>query len=1197
MKKTLAIILSAVMLICLIPFSAFAADDAVYDRASIAAEDKSYIDSLKAEQIAAVILDWLDRQIAAVAEDFETFEVDVMGTTVALEIPEIKGIDDIVAYADYLVELGGDFAKLDVSGLKTLSRENGDMEFIYGILEFMALNSDVFGKVFHWEEGKVFDYGKVGEYILSLDTTVEENKKIVDFYNDYLIGNDIQEKFIAEITKEMGYTIPTDENGERTETFDLTISNGILAWFSGLCEKAGVLSEDGLAALKAYDLRTTDIYTLVENFVGLVQSDNQVKIDTYYNYIMDTVVRTMLKAMLGYTAEIGAEAEAPAAFAETYKDLGLLETISGGTVNFKDGDNYYQITLADGAVKAANTLTWVNTLEVNFEPPVVGVYTGATDEADAVIGAYNCDLVQKYNPNLDYSMTIYSAYADQINAQLGEMPEGMTAAITADPIPEDITALMVADNAKAMKDLFAVKVDMGEKNLLSQVITFQQIADLAEQKALEEAQKIGENMIGTQVSGVTVKELQINDISIDLAYNGWATEDEFICQVTSTATADVKLVGSMEIMGTTMDVPVDLPGFDVSSYINNPVATIVLDNLSGFEGIEIAAQLPDFLDTDFVIDADLLDIAGNYDAYNGAVGQVNRILVDLTDMLLSDAGEEKLALEEGGNDKLTDNMQKICDTVNEMMAMAEEVMNDAGLQEMLGNIGVDMDSLLSGIDLGILYDIDFSSVEALYVTAINLALDVIDNGENEAIAAIHAAVDGLENLDAMAVAVTDYALGECIPALNKAFSDAELDFALTVPEKAVAANVNDGEGKNVIMAKLVDVLYEAATNGVALVNTIANDAIGHVEGETNIDLPTVKFELGVEKADEWTVTLAALVSRVYELADGIIIACDNEYTDTFDKIAAVANAMLPLGSLASNCASDNFAFDVNKVLGFMFDDALAGDLEGFLRLFETAEKTEDVAAGVPVTKALINASQHIVDAIFPDTVNAEDYEATVTVKEDFTSGDNDVVIASNNMKSINNRKADLVPAALNLVREAGILPFFAKCDNDHTAEDLETVVIPGKAATCTEGGVEDAYACADCGYVVSGGGAKDALGHDYKVAITEATCTNTGTKTTTCSRCDYEAVETLPVKAHSYGEWKVVEAAGCVTDGIEKRTCSCGAFEEKAIAATGHKDADGNYVCDSCGAELPQPEKGFFDKIIDFFNSIIEWFKNLFGIK
>ncbi len=1182
MKKTLAIILSAVMLVCLVPFSAFAADGAAYDRAAIAADNKDYIASLKTEQIAAVILDWLDRQIAAAAEDFESFEIDVMGTTVALEIPEIKGIDDIVAYADYLAQLEGDFANLDVSGLKALSRENGDMEFIYGILEFMALNSDVFGKVFHWEEGKVFDYGKVGEYILSLDTTVEENKKIVDFYNDYLIGNDIQEKFIAEIAKEMNYTVPVDENGERTETFDEIISNGILDWFAGVCEKAGVLSADGIAALKAYDLRTTDIYALVKNFIGLVQSDNQVEIDTYYNYLFDTVVRTMLKAMLGFTAEIGADADVPAAFNAVYADLELLEKISGGTVNFKDGDSYYQITIADG-VATAKTLVWKNTLEVNFEPPVVGVYTGGTE---VVIGDYNCGLVQNYNPNLDYTMTIYSAYADQINAQLGEMPEGMTAEITAEAIPEEITALMTETNAKPMQDLFAVKVDMGEQNLLAQVITFNQIAEMAETKALEEARKLGEGMIGTVVSGVTIKELQINDISIDLQYNGYATEDEFICQVTSTATADVKLIGSMDIMGTTMDIPVDLPGFDVSSYINNPVATIVLDNLSGFEGIDIAAQLPDFLDTDFVIDANLLDFAGNYDDYNGVVGQINRVLVGLTDMLLSDVGEEKLGLTEGGNEYLTDNMQKICDTVNEMMAVAEEVMNDAGLQEMLGNIGVDADSLLSGIDLGILYEIDFSSVEALYTSAINLVLDVIDDKSNATVTEIHAAVDGLTTLDDMAVAVTDYVLGKCVPMVNEKFADKGLELVIVDAE---------GSAKDVIMTKLVAIAYDAATWGVdTLLNGIVNDFIGSVNGEAGTDLPEVKFSFGVEKGATWAETLAAMVERVYELADGIIIACDNEYTDTFDKISAVANALLPLGSLASNCKSENFAFDVNKVLGFMFDDALAGDLEGFLRLFETAEKTEDVAAGVPVTKALINASQHIVDSIFPGTVIADNYTASETVKEEFTSGDNDVVIASNNMKSINNRKEELVPTVLNLVREAGILPYFAKCGKDHAAADLETVVIPGTPATCTEGGVEDAYACADCGYVVSGGDEIGALDHDYKVETVDATCTATGTKTTTCSRCKYEDVEILSVKAHSFGEWTIVTAAGCENEGLKTRVCVCSAHEDDVIPAAGHQDADGNYVCDTCSSELPQPEKNFFEKILDFFRSVIEWFKNLF---
>ena len=73
------------------------------------------------------------------------------------------------------------------------------------------------------------------------------------------------------------------------------------------CEQAGILSEEGLAALKAYDLKTSDIYNHVKNFVALVQSDNQVKIDTYYNYLLDTTVRSLLKTMLGQKPVVGEE--------------------------------------------------------------------------------------------------------------------------------------------------------------------------------------------------------------------------------------------------------------------------------------------------------------------------------------------------------------------------------------------------------------------------------------------------------------------------------------------------------------------------------------------------------------------------------------------------------------------------------------------------------------------------------------------------------------------------------------------------------------------------------------------------------------------------------------------------------------------------------------------------------------------------
>ncbi len=1125
MKKTLAIILSILMLFSVSPIGVFASE-ATYDRAAVA--NGEGIDELTHEQMAAVILDWVDRRIAEVTADFESFEVEVMGQTIAVDIPEIKGVDDLVAYADYLAKLEGDFAKLDVTNLKTLSRANGNLEFVYGVIQFVADNADIFGKVFHWEEGKVFDYGKVGEYILALDTTDENNKKIVDFYNDYLIGNDIQEKFVAGIAKEMGYEIPVDENGERAETFDETISNGIVAWFAGLCEENGILSDAGIAALKNYDLRTTDIYTLVKNFVGLVQSDNQDKIDTYYNYILDTVVRTLLKSVLGFTAKVGEEVTDEAvvnAFTAVYKDLALLEEVSGGPAYFKNGDAYYQVTVAGGAVKAVNALTWEQALDINFEPPVVGIYTGENAGT----------LVKEYKPtSKEYKQLIYSTYAEQIAA------EGFEVAGTT--VADEYAALMVDENkAPAMSECFGVKVTQGAEEISNVVISFADIETYVNGIALEKANEAAAKM----VDGTTITAAEVSAIDVVMAYEGWATEDEFIVQVTATATAKVKVTA----YGFTME-----QDLDASSYITNPVAVIVLDDLSGNLNIDDAKALLEFLDTDFDIDADLLDIAGNYDAFDGAVGQVNHILYGLVDMLVSDSAMATLDLKDGDNNNLTANLQKICDTANDMMAAAEKVMNDEGLQAVIEEMGMsDALAQLNGMKADLLYAIDFSSVEGLYVSAISMALDILDDGTNATVTELHAALEGLKTLDAMAVAATDYLLGKCIPEANTALAD--LGFALTVPAKTTA-EVADGEAKDIIMTKLVDVAFEATTWAVdVFLNDTANDILANIFGEPRVGLPEIKFAFGVEKGATWSDTLAAMVNRVYELAGGIIIACDNDYTDTFDKISAVANAILPLGSLASNCASDNFAFDVDLVLNdYIFADGLNGELDGFLGLFETATKTADVAANVPVTKALINASEHIVDAIFPDTINAGDYEETVTVQEEFTSGDNDVVIASNNMKSINARKADLVPAVLDLIREAGAIPYFAACDHANG-----TTEVTGTPATCTKTGVEDSVVCNDCGAVISGG-------------------------------------DEIPMLDHDYGDWTTVTEPGCETEGLEKRACECGAFEENVLPATGHTDENADEICDTCGADLHvEEELTFFEKIINFFRQIIDWIMSLFA--
>lgn len=1200
MKKTLAIILSIIMLIGVMPFASFAAEPA-YDRAAVAANDEAYIADMTAEQMASVILDWVDREIAkysAEIEDdivagvianggFDEFEAflgeDGVENLVAANMPEINSLDAVIGYKSYLAELGGDFANLDATALKTRAEAGSALGFIYGVFEFMATNSETFGKVFRWDE-EVFDYGKVGDYIETLNGTDEQ--EIYDFYMNYLVGNDIQAKFTKWVADQMGYTPETAD-----ETFDDTLNNGILGWFVGLCEKNGILSADAIAELKTYDLRTTDIYTLVKNFVALAEADNEVEINTYYNYLLDTVVRTLLKTALGQKAVVGADVAVPASFADTYTDLALLAEISGGQVYYQDGENYYQVTLAADAegnyTATAKALTWETV--VDFEFPTATIYTGV-----------NCDEeVQVYYPTSADAVQVLTYATAKNQALIGDTME-----FSGTEIPAEFAALMTDANAKALNNSFGVTVKQGEEIISKLELTFAEIEEYVEAEAAEAAKSAAEGTLtgmGMDPSLVTVEAV---DVTVN--YRGYATEDEFICEVVL-SDATVKLGGSLASFAQSYADSAATSA--IGTTIDNPVATIVVDGISGGKGIDAsgAKDLLEFLDTDFVIDQDLLAFTANYDAYNGVVGQANRVLYDLVDMLVSDAGMEKLALTEGNNDNFTANLEKICATANDMMASAEAIMTDPEVEALLGQAGIDMSAILANFDLDLLYAINFESVEDLWVSALNLGLDVIDqdpeNEEKGLIDEIHDAIDNLENLDAIAVAVADYALGKCIPTLNDAVAKAGFDFALTVPAKSDAAAVADGEGKDIIMTKLVDVVYEAAVKGVALVNSIANDALATIATETGIEMPTVAFKLKVEKGADWEATLAALVDRVYGLANGIILACAEQPADTIDAISKVANAILPLGSLASNCAGNGYAFDINKVMGFLFDDGLEGDLDGFLRLFETKEKTEDVAADVSVTEALINASEHIVDAFFPETVIAKNYvNATsdkfteTTVQEYFTGAENDAVIASNNMDSLNALKADLVPAALNLVREAGVLPFFAKCDKDHTAADLETVLVPGTAATCTEAGVEDTVKCAECGYVVSGGGVIDALGHDYKVATVDSTCTKTGTKTTTCSRCDYEKVETIAVKAHSYGAWKVTKAATCVDKGVETRTCTCGKEETRPINATGnHPDADGNKVCDHCGHDWNEKEdNSFFGKIKAFFQRIIDWFKNLF---
>ena len=54
---------------------------------------------------------------------------------------------------------------------------------------------------------------------------------------------------------------------------------------------------------------------------------------------------------------------------------------------------------------------------------------------------------------------------------------------------------------------------------------------------------------------------------------------------------------------------------------------------------------------------------------------------------------------------------------------------------------------------------------------------------------------------------------------------------------------------------------------------------------------------------------------------------------------------------------------------------------------------------------------------------------------------------------------------------------------------------------------------------------------------------------------------------HSFGDWQITKEATCTETGTEMRTCECGYFEERELAALGHDYVDGK--CSRCGETDP----------------------------
>lgn len=134
------------------------------------------------------------------------------------------------------------------------------------------------------------------------------------------------------------------------------------------------------------------------------------------------------------------------------------------------------------------------------------------------------------------------------------------------------------------------------------------------------------------------------------------------------------------------------------------------------------------------------------------------------------------------------------------------------------------------------------------------------------------------------------------------------------------------------------------------------------------------------------------------------------------------------------------------------------------------------------------------------------------------------------------------------------------------------------AATCTEAAsYVEVIACAVCGDVISRTNKTEgsALGHDFGdwSQTVAPTCDGAGQESRTCARCTLTETRPVAKLGHAWGEWAVTKEATCSETGTRTRTCGNDPAhtETETIPMIAHTDADGDNVCDNCGATIKQP--------------------------
>ena len=142
--------------------------------------------------------------------------------------------------------------------------------------------------------------------------------------------------------------------------------------------------------------------------------------------------------------------------------------------------------------------------------------------------------------------------------------------------------------------------------------------------------------------------------------------------------------------------------------------------------------------------------------------------------------------------------------------------------------------------------------------------------------------------------------------------------------------------------------------------------------------------------------------------------------------------------------------------------------------------------------------------------------------------------------------------------EAGVKTYTCtRCQKTKTEEIKATghkeVKDAAVAATCEKAGKTEGSHCSVCGEVIEAQTEVPALGHNWDAGkITKAaTCTETGVKTYTCTRCQKTKTEEVKATGHKFSAWKTSSKATIYSPA--KQTRECTSCHKKQTRDTGKK--------------------------------------------